>query len=159
MQNPNDKEHWVDNWADEMEFVLRYGKRLRLTMNPSKEEDRFAPDLFSIKLGCLADLKVQREPYRTSERYGVPTERCVTLNVYDLTKYAVHYGGGFPIYFWLDHPDNPVSNGVYEATCREIMDSITFKRRKVHGYMTRDGEDGNKTHSWVLDVIDFRKVL
>jgi len=158
MHNPNDKQHWVDNRGDEMEFVFRYGRQLRLIMNPAKEEDRFAPDLFSIKLGSLADLKSQREPYRTSERYGVPTERCVTLNVYDLTRYSVLYGGSFPIYFWMDHPDNRLYNGVYEATCREIMDSITFKRRKIHGYMTRDGEDGNKTHSWVLDVIDFRKV-
>jgi hypothetical protein len=158
MHDPNDKAHWVSHPEDELEFVLRFGLQLRLIMNPAKEVDRYAPDLFSIKMGTVADLKVQKEPYRTSERYGVPTERCVTLNVYDLTRYSVYYGGEFPIYFWLDHPEN-ANNGVYVATCREIMDSITFKRRKVHGYITRDGSDGNKTHSWVLDVSDFGRLI
>jgi hypothetical protein len=41
MHNPNDKQHWVDNRGDEMEFVLRYGRQLRLIMNPAKEEDQF----------------------------------------------------------------------------------------------------------------------
>ena len=156
MHDPNDKAHWVSH-TDELEFVLRFGKRLRLIMNPAKETDPYAPDLFSLSLGCLADLKVQKEPYRTSYRYGVQTEHCVTLNVYDLTRYGIAYGAGFPIYFWLYHPENE-NNGVYVATCQEIMDSITLNRRKIHGYITRDGDDGNKTHSWVLNITDFKRL-
>lgn len=142
--------------TDELEFVYRYGKKLLVAMNPAKEYDTYAPDLFSLRLG-LADLKVQSEPYRTSDRYGVPTENCVTLNVYDLTRYGIMYGPSFPIYFWLKHPQNE-NNGVYVSTCKEIMDGITLRKRKIHGYITRNGEDGNKTHSWVLDVRDFSRL-
>jgi len=156
MHDPNDKDHWVSH-TDELEFVLRFGKRLRIMMNPAKETDPYAPDLFSVAFGGLADLKVQKEPYRTSENYGVRTEHCVTLNVYDLTRYGITYGKGFPIYFWLNHPQNE-NNGVYVATCQQIMEGITLHRRKIHGYMTRDGRDGNKTHSWVLNITDFERL-
>jgi hypothetical protein len=57
----------------------------------------------------------------------------------------------------MKHPENP-ANGVYLATCWQIMEAISLRRRKIHSYQSRDGSDGNKTHSWVLDINDFKKI-
>ena len=157
MIDPNDKDTWVDNADEEAEFVNIYGKDIGAILNPAKIFDTFAADLYSYRYDTLADLKVQREPYRTSGNYGVKSEFCVTLNVMDIIRYGSLHGGRFLIYFWLQHPNNP-QNGVYCTSIKRLYDSITKRRRQIHAYQTRNGADGNKTHSFVLDINDLTKV-
>ena len=155
----NDKDAWTNNSKDENEFVTKFGKSLGFVLNPEKNKNRgrFLPDLFSTSFNTLADVKIQSTPFITAGLHGVSSERCVTLNVMDLVRYSVYYGGKFLIYFWVRYPENSL-NGVYCATCRKIVEDITFNRRHIHKYQTRDGTDGNKTHSFVLDVTVFDRV-
>lgn len=153
----NQKDLWVANDGEESEFVSIYGRKLGLILNPAKVEDRYAPDLYCWKYETLGDLKMQKTPYLTAVRYGVDTDRAATLNVLDLVRYGSEYGNRFLIYFWILHDPGKI-NGVYCASVKSIVKDICMNRRRIHEYQTRDGTDGNKTHSYVLDFTAFTKV-
>ena len=159
MNDPNDKALWVNNAEKEAEFVNIYGKQLNLILNPAKLVDPYAADLYNWEYETLADLKVQAEPFRSSgTTYGIPPERCVTLNVIDVVRYgALHDGRRFIIYFWLCHPESP-HNGVYGVKLPTLYKDIHNLRRAIHSYQTRDGKNGNKKDSFVLDVTVFKRL-
>ena len=158
LADPNDKQAWVENANDEVEFVSVYGKRLGVILNPAKVDDRFAPDLYSYRYNTLADVKKQQEPFRKAmELFGIAPERCVTVNVLDVVRYAAKHGGVFLIYFWLQHPEN-ANNGVYASSIRNLVQRIVTQRRMIHQYQTREQGGENKTHSFVISLDDLTRI-
>lgn len=159
----NDKRVWVNNSADESLFLERYGQALGLVFNPRKTHggDKYAPDLYCYKHNVLADLKVQRCIFREAGvRYGIEPENQLTLNVIDFAEYVVRYGYKFQLYFWVDRqaPLTTVKNGVYGASLLTVAELMREKGVKIHQYVNRDGSDGNKTHSFMLDLTDLQKL-
>lgn len=156
----NDKAQWVQSIAVEEEFVRLHGRALDVVINPEKYlaiGGCYAADLYNYRHHTLADLKVQRTPF-LSDNERIPHQFCVTLNVMDVIAYGTQYGPRFIIYFWLQHPSND-ANGVYAISMKSLGADLQKNRRHMHAYRGRDGSDGNKTHSFLLDVRSMEKVV
>ncbi|UMZ73115.1 hypothetical protein [Natranaerofaba carboxydovora] len=94
-----EKSIWHDKGNEkEKVFVKKYGKELKVRMNPQKVTDPTVPDLEQNKVDytILADLKCQNTPiFRAKKYYGIddPTY-AVTFNLKDAFNYG-SYGNNY----------------------------------------------------------------
>jgi len=98
-----DKGPWCQHGASKEEvFVLTYGKKLDIIVNPAKKTDPYAPDLLNNLSNKLGDLKVQNTPFfQAKERFSLDPQFTVVFNKKDRDRYnRLH--PNLDIYFWVD---------------------------------------------------------
>ena len=79
-----DKGAWCQHGCTKEEsFVNKFGVNFGVLINPEKENNKYAPDLFDWRDYKLADLKTQNTPFFTASRYGLDPQHTVTFNVKD----------------------------------------------------------------------------
>lgn len=162
--DPNDKPLWCEQGRQaEHEFLLyispAYGLSARL--NRLKLVDCWVPDMRVN--GRLADLKTQRTPFFTAQRFGLDAQFAVTLNKIDLDRYAA-FPDDLVLYFWVrwdklaGHYGNrtyrvTAMEGVWRISVSEVLAQIDDGVVPLHGYQTRVGDTrGNAPESYVLDL-------
>lgn len=151
MIHPNDKAAWCEAGAEaELAFVERMqAAGYRVRMNPDKEKDKYTYDLLLVWHGeeRPADLKTRDTPFlKSKELYGIDSAYAVTLNVADCKRYAKLYPNIVIIF------DVRYAEDVRIVTLDGLRDLYRDKRMPIHRYKTRDGEDGNKVESFVIDI-------
>lgn len=173
--NTEDKMRWCkEGELYEKIFVDQMCKHthLQISINPEKESNPMAPDLFVPGYG-LCDLKAQRTPFFTAGRYGISPSDAITLNMKDVIRYRELYPE-IGIFFWINWLNNQASNnrfkpvsykwGIYFATISEVLGFIDKGIAKTHEYEHRKQQvvnsklnsfgmnnEKNATKSFVLD--------
>ena len=164
-ENRNDWYKAAEKW--EVDFVDKFGKQLGIIINPSKEVDKCAPDLYILKGSTVADLKVQRTPFFLSEKeYNIPPQYCWTFNVSDLFDYSVRYSDRLVILIWIKYDQDLENYGVKVAAEESIYATSLFHLKKlvldegkVHHYIRRGNDtNGNAYGSHTLDLRRITKI-
>jgi hypothetical protein len=120
--------------------------------NPAKFYDPYTHDLFITQ---PADLKTIRTAFRTADRYGIPSNTAITLNVKDVDRYLELYPS-IVIIFDIDF-DNFKS--IRYANLHQIIRAIQSGHAKVHKYQNRvDDTQGNAKESYVLNALWFAEI-
>jgi len=89
----------AEKW--EVDFIEKYGKKFSLIINPSKEINKYAPDLYMLKTSVSADLKMLRVPFYAAQKiYNIPAQYCWTFNVSDLWEYSTKYSNNLGVFIW-----------------------------------------------------------
>lgn len=115
--------------------------------NPAKAENKFSHDMFFVQ---PADLKTVRTPFRTADRYGIPSATAITLNKKDVDRYREKYPH-IVIIFDIEYP---TFKSIRYATLREVNYLIDSGLAKLHTYINRiHDESGNAKESYVLDAM------
>jgi len=143
-----DKSAWCEEGARfEVEFVATY-PQLGFVLNPQRRFDKYAPDLIHRLTGRRADLKTRDSPWRHSDRmFGIPPQWAVSFNRNKRERYAKLYPE-ITVLFWRRYP------GMAELVmyCSFAMLDIYCNECHLHEYQDRVDEDGNATHSYILDL-------
>lgn len=168
MIHPNDKAGWCRAGERmEREFVRDMAEAgMHFKINPEKEHNPYAVDLLML-LGDAwvpADLKRRETRFRKAGAlYGIPTTTAVTLNVADCKRYAKEEPRVWLV-FDVDYPVEVVDGAEYPAvrmirfaSLDDVRSLVRSGIAKLHRYKTRDGTDGNKTESYVFDVLWLRE--
>lgn len=141
MIDTEDKGAWV-RWgvAEEGTALLKaVGRGVPLIRNPDRREDKYAIDA-----ALLTDIKVRRTPFlRSYKLYGIPTRRCVTLNVADVERYPKHTLLLFDVLY-----ESISVAGQWLAFCSDLV----ARDPAIHTYNRRVGDEVNKASSYVLDL-------
>lgn len=143
-----DKKAWVElGTKAEAHFSMPIFKGgVTVFTNPAKAENKFTHDLFFVQ---PADLKTVRTPFRTADRYGIPSKTAITLNKKDVDRYREKYPH-IVIIFDVEYPD---FKSIRYASLREINYLIDVGLAKLHTYINRvDDQSGNAKESYVLDA-------
>jgi hypothetical protein len=162
--SPEDKSYWCKRGEqDERDFVafVAAGHGLSVQPNPLKRFDPYAPDL--LLDGSLADLKAQRTPFFTAERYGLDPQFTVTLNAKDLERYGA-LDEDLAILFWVrwdrlrakfgrrSYQVRPLE-GVWLTRVSEVLARVESGDVPYHTYLHRvDDTHGNAKASYLLDL-------
>ncbi len=158
-----DKGVWCEmGAAKEDVFVRLYGARLGLIINPEKENNPFAPDLYNTVKQVRGDLKEQGTPFfQAGVRFGLDPQLTVVFNVKDKIRYEQLYPE-LEIYFWVDWQVVRFSNGNKDIKVQPLTGvwHIPFlalakltESAPVHHYGQRIGDTmGNAKSSYVLHL-------
>ena len=152
MHDPNDKPWYVEyGKQEESNFVGKlFLHGVTPSLNPQKAYDPFCSDLL---LTLPADLKVQDTPfYQAFERYGIPWETAVSLNVDPFLKYEQE-SPNLQVIFDVRYPQY---KAVHVAHLKEIRRAIDHNLAKLHTYKDRD--TGNNKQSYILNATWFPKL-
>ena len=161
-----DKSWWLLRGEEyEKSFVALCRSQLGLDarINPEKQHNPMAPDL--VVEGLLADLKTQKTPFFTADRFGLDPRFAVTFNRKDYERYRRLYPS-IMIYFWVDWVQTAWKNrrikyygGFFRAPFAAIAKTIEAGAPE-HAYRHREGDRlGNATSSFVLDVREFQALF
>lgn len=147
-EDTEDKNKWLKIGVElENTFVsfMALYSHLDVRINPSKEKDPTAPDLYVPGYG-LCDLKAQQTPFFTADRYGIPAQHAFTINAKDIIRYNKLYPK-LGIFIWLNWENNRASGnrfketpykwGVYFTTIEELTGFIDSGAAKEHAYQRR----------------------
>ena len=148
MHSPEDKQFWVQHGADaEFRFAGPvFTSGCAVVANPAKLHDPYSHDFFMM---VPADLKTIRTPFRTADRYGIPSEFAITLNRKDVERYEQYY----PHIILIFDIDYPNFRSIRYAPLRDICKAIRMGMAKLHAYQNRvDDREGNAKDSYVLDA-------
>lgn len=133
---------------------------LSIQINPEKTSNPMAPDLWVPGYG-LCDLKAQRTPFFTANKYGISPSDAITLNMKDVIRYRELYPE-IGIFFWINWQNNQASNdrfkpvdykwGVYFATIKDVLSLIDTGIAKTHEYQHRKQPEGAETKLQALGM-------
>lgn len=166
--NTEKREDWyanADNW--EVDFVNKFKDKFSVIINPSKEVDKFSPDLYMLKSYESADLKVLREPFYTSKKvYGINPQDCWTFNPSDFFDYSIKHSDKFGIFIWKRFLKSEKfgvkiesEESVYYVSLFKLK-SIIIKHGKIHHYIRRMNDtNGNSYGSYGIDLRLLTKIL
>lgn len=151
-------------------FVQKFGKELKLTINPEKVDNPYAPDL--VHNGKqLADLKTQNTPFfKAGKLYDIDPSYAVVFNRKDAVRYYRKYPD-IIIYFWVEWhsvkfemnnftQEVEYINGVYRIPFKDLIPILQISPE--HSYQQRiDDNKGNAKSSFVLNIRNpaFKKVI
>jgi len=164
--DPEDKDWWLNSGERlEHQFVqmLATEKVAKVELNPDKLNDPTAPDL--LLDGQLADLKSQRTPFFSANRYSKDPRWTVTYNRKDLERYASLYPN-IQILFWVvweqlsyhSYSVEPLS-GVWLTSNAEILARIKAGAPE-HRYVRRQEDQlGNAKSSFLLDLREMKCLI
>ena len=142
-------------------FIDLYGNKLGLIINPEKEYNKYAADLYYRENGKLADLKTQNTPFFNSKRYGLPPQTSVTFNLKDQLRYNERYPD-IDIIFWVDWQSVRFENkfsqinvepmkGVWKINMKKFNEILA--KAPLHSYVQRRNDTkGNAKSSYVVDL-------
>ena len=123
-----------------------------LSANPERAKDPYAIDAI---LHVPCDIKTVATPFRTSDRYGIPPEKAITLNVKDVERYTQLY----PVCVILFHIVIPGRECRRVAFLSEIERAIRHGAAPIHRYHERQQDtQGNARQSYVLNEEWFRRI-
>ena len=168
MSVTENRNFWYDkaeSW--EIDFIEKYGVQFGLIINPSKENNKYAPDLYILKESKSADLKLLKIPfYKSIATFNIDPQNCFTFNVSDLMEYSIKYSNDFGIFIWKNF-DNSNEFGIninkeesiYYTTLFELKRLINSSN-KIHHYIRRMNDtNGNSYGSYGVDLTKIRKIL
>jgi len=160
-----DKGPWCQTGVSiENTFVSKFGAKLGVTINPSKTNDAYSPDLLEVGSSILADLKTQNTPFfQANQRFGLDPQRVVVFNKKDADRYERLYPA-IIIYFWVDWQAvrfesgaqiiqvNPMSE-VWRIPFPDLQKLL--QKAPLHFYAQRRNDNlGNAKSSYVLNLAD-----
>ena len=144
----------------EAAFVSKYGERLEVSINPAKQSNPYAPDLFTPK--GVADLKTQNTPFFKAESlFGINPSYAVVFNRKDFERYELKYPQ-IDVYFWVEwhsvafemgefRQEVEFVSGVWFIPFDKLVDVLS--RSKEHSYSQRvHDRRGNAKSSFVFDI-------
>lgn len=145
--SPQDKTDWC-RYGEEQErnFCARTFLGLSVAINPAKKDDKFTHDLFAT---FPSDLKSVKMEFHTAQRYGIPPQFAVTLNLKDVERYRKKYPNMVIIF--------DISHESYVGVHVLFLQSFLMRLSKspaipIHEYIhRRDDTSGNGKASYVLD--------
>ena len=161
MSETENRSKWYKNanqW--EVDFIEKYGEKYGLIINPSKENNKFSPDLFILKSSISAYLKMLKEPFYTSDKvFNIPPQYCWTFNPSDLFEYSVKYSDNFGLFIWQKFEKSKMYGkeifeieAVYYVSLFELKKMIQ-KNSKIHHYVRRMNDtNGNSFGSYGVDL-------
>jgi hypothetical protein len=147
MVSTENKSAWVA-WgvnleAPAIERAQAHG--LPLVVSPERARSKYAVDA-----AVLCDIKTRHTPFmRSLELYGIPTRRCVTLNVDDAERYQPMT----LILFDVRYADLGV-RGQWIA----FLDELVARKPAVHTYLRRKDDPINKQTAYVLDLAWMKRI-
>jgi hypothetical protein len=140
-------------------FIEKYGKKLELIINPSKEIYKTAPDLYSLKEFQSAELKVQFAPFFKSQTlFNIEPQFAWTFNQNDLLDYAITKDDKFPIYIWVNYAEDIENYGIVVKKFEAVyMTRIFYLKQLVEkaclwDYIRRKNTSGNSKESYAFDL-------
>lgn len=153
------EDEFVRDWLPRIDGVSGW-------INPAKQADKFATDLVVSFDGVEhpADLKSVRTPlFKARELYGIDPQYAVTINTKDLWRYTVKRPAPLVVFdVWWKVTSMVIGGSLYSVepmhttygdTLDRVLDAIEASGCRKHQYRFRTHDDqGNATHSWVLDV-------
>ncbi len=141
-----------------VDFMTRYS-HITLSINPEKKTNPLAPDLLVPGYG-VCDLKSQRTPFFTANKYGIEPRDAITLNMKDVIRYRKLYPE-IGIFFWINWQNNKVPNnrfkpieykwGVYFTSIKTILSFIDDGVAKTHEYERRKESTATKMKEWGMN--------
>ncbi len=165
--NTEDKLAWCERYGVQAELAFAVGRMheigLASYLNPTKTEDRYTHDLFTI---FPADLKTVRTPlFKAEDLFGLDPQYTVTFNLKDALRYKSLYPNIVVIFdvMW-DHPGCEMEIGgrqyrvepmheTYAGFLPSIRSAIEKSGNHKIEYLRRRGDDsGNAKASFVFDV-------
>lgn len=167
MHNTEDKQWWVkESLKWEKDFVEKVAPKagLKVWLNPEKEVNEYAPDLWVDEKGKLADLKRQTTPFFKSEEKwpGYDPTYTVSFNIKDYERYIKEYPDIHVIFYikWeiivkkykgKKYKVDPLT-GIWRCTIKDIQRFVE-EGAPIHKYKRRkDDEQGNAKDSYILDL-------
>ena len=131
----------------EKQWVLDYfDSGITTLLNPAKRENQFTHDFF-VMFPC--DLKVQQEPFRTADRYGVDPKYAITINKKDIERYKAKY----PHIIIIIRVCYPEYQASHYASLHYLKLLISRGKAKLHTYQQRVNDtQGNAKDSYVFDA-------
>ena len=167
MNQTESRNIWYNKAEDwENDFIAKYGNKLGLIINPSKEISKYAPDLFILKNSVSADLKMLNVPfYKSDSIFNIPAQYCWTFNPSDLFDYSVKYSDNFGIFIWKCFEDSEMyginiqkDESIYYTTLFELK-GIINRSGKIHEYIRRMNDtNGNSFGSYGVDLRLLNKI-
>lgn len=161
LNNTENREIWYkEAELNELKFIELYGNKLQVIINPSKEINKFAPDLYILKNFTSADLKILKEPfYKSNELFNIPPEYCWTFNPSDFFEYAIKFPDNFGLFIWQSFKESSKFNikinevnKIYFCYLFELKNIIN-KSNKLHHYIKRMNDtNGNSYGSYAIDL-------
>jgi hypothetical protein len=148
----------ADQW--EQEFVNKFGERFSLIINPSKKDDKYAPDLYWLTKYISADLKALFTPFfKSFEYWKINPQDAWTLNVSDFCEYSL-YSFDLPIFIWKKFKQEQsygyevkAEESIYVTTTNKVREYIK-KSKYIHTYGKRLTDEKNALASYSLDLTD-----
>lgn len=161
--NTEDKRTWCNFGAHkEIVFVENIVPLLGrdIIVNPEKEHNPYAIDLFDRSLSRDADLKTQNTPFFKARKYGINPRYAVTFNNKDYRRYCELYPL-CDIYFHVQWEQTelygisvePLS-GVWVARFEDMRKRIEANEVPLHEYTYRKNDSVNARDSYVFDLRD-----
>jgi hypothetical protein len=154
----------ADKW--EIDFVEKYGDRYKIIINPSKEKDKYAPDLYLLVPSVSADLKLLKEPFYTSEKqFKIPPQHCWTFNPSDFFEYSVKHSDNFGLFIWKMFEESSKfgvdiikEEAVYYTSLFDLK-KIIRRAGKIHHYIRRMNDtNGNSYGSYGIDLRELTRL-
>lgn len=142
-------------------FLERFVPRLCLDMvrNPRKVVDPYSPDL--LWDGQYADLKVQRTPFFTAQRYGYDPAFTVTFNRKDLERYQRLYPEIRILFYvvWIESSFRGISvPRVHGLWWTDLLQLHTLAQHEHQYQRRRNDQYGNARSSFLIDVRTCRQL-
>lgn len=176
---PSDNENKLAWCAEgerrEEEFIelMNRHTHLKVSLNPDKHTNKYAPDLMVSGYG-ICDLKAVQTPFFLCGRSGFDPYFTITLNTKDIYRYREKYPG-LTILFWVTWPEGidgggrykpaPYKWAVYEIKMTTILEIIDSGLTPYHPYKNRQkyktkpdmqakgmDDHGNALGSYFIDV-------
>lgn len=183
--NTEDKDKWTEiGYKLEVDFVKNIAPKFgnnNLIEHPKKKEFDWYIDLYDKNTESIADLKCQRTPFFTANKYNFNPQYTVTFNKNDYEKYRHSYkkfteDKKFSIYWWVSWTTLNYSqkdkdgqiykvievlplNGVWEVQFCEIASKIENAKVPLHSYESRKEDKINAKDSYLFDLRWFNQLL
>jgi len=151
--------------------VNTFGSELKISINPEKIENPYAPDIIRNTDGNLGDLKTQNTPFfKAKTLFQIHPSYAVVFNIKDYNRYKEKYPN-IVIYFWVNWMVRKFKMNNNEITVDKISGvwMINFidvgklvKTAPKHFYQQRRFDNkGNAKGSYVFDIRNelFKKVI
>lgn len=171
-----DKSAWcVEGERREEEFINLMSRHthLKVSLNPEKITNKYAPDLVVSGYG-ICDLKAVQTPFFLCGKEGFDPYFTITLNTKDIYRYREKYPG-LSILFWVTWPAGingdgryraqPYKWAVYEIKMTTILEIVDSGLTPYHPYKNRQqfknkpemqakgmDDKGNALGSYFIDV-------
>lgn len=180
------KEWWCKHGEkQEYEFVSlmsHLSPHMRLQINPKKNIDPTACDLLMGTALLKCDLKCQRTPFFSANKYNLDPKYTFTFNSKDLFRYKELYSD-IKIFIWIDWQQTSLTLGkrswqvepfkaIYRVNFEDITHLADTGKAPLHHYQRRPSggnpnhplhghidDKGNATASYLIDLRMFTPLV
>ncbi|WP_046176214.1 cold-shock protein [Domibacillus indicus] len=145
------------------EIVPKIGRNL--IIHPDKISNPTSIDLFNPQTQEISDLKTQKTPFFTANKYNYEPTYTVTFNRKDYTRYKQMYPRAIIYWYvkWEQTEWNGLSveplEGVWEVTFHNLALEIEKGKVPLHPYQNRVNDDQNAKDSYLFDLRNFTRLL